>query len=346
MSIGAGPPWWFVETLENGCCCCNLLKAVAVLSPVAFHHDVTVPQHGSVWLLRWGEGVVVVDQLFRSSRWQSWLGLVVVLCCLVRICWVQTPSWRMTPRSCWCRMSASVAWWGSLCFLFQQVLKTCRKVVGRFRGQFPVDAVCILLLLVLSWCWSGRALGFGPVVPIFLLLPVSLPLLIGLLLSGVVVLSRLCRASLGRMDLADPCALQTCISSLRMLSSCRHMLVACLSLRMDASWSSGSSGVCVLVACHLPFCWVWFRIKASLAVACFVVTAAAVSCCVLFALEMPAGTAPLPCKVEWQLKMLLDCCTVSWGCCFACMRTLLISLTACRLKGPVEPSTHTQTGDF
>ena len=188
----------------------------------------------------WVASVVEVVLWSRWARLLSWLGQVVACCCHAHTCWHQTPSWRMiftvVGVECWLQKLCQIT--NNWCFLFPRAGQIVCIVAWGFPILSRVDAVCILLLLILWWCWSAHTSGCCPTVSTVLLLQVLRLQLVSVVLWLVVVIVQPVWTCVGRMDHVDPCMLRTCMSILRMCCSCRRMLVV-------VAW------VCVFVWCHL-----------------------------------------------------------------------------------------------
>ena len=158
----------------------------------------------------------------------TWSGSCVL--CLARSDRLQVPIFRMTPRSCCGWRLAWATLWDSQCSLFPGGLKSVGKVACILQDPLLLGVVGTPFLLQLILCWLGCAWGCWLVVSSVLLPQVFLLRLSVLHLWVLLLPFLLLPADLGRGCLVCPCGLRTCTSSLQMLHSFHHMLVASASV--------------------------------------------------------------------------------------------------------------------
>ena len=133
--------------------------------------------------------------------------------------------------------------WGSLCFLFQQVLRTCCKVACRLLGPWRLGVVCKLLLLRRWWFWWGCIWGCYIVV--------SISLLLQLLLLHQAAL-RFLIAVVERCFPVGPCMLRTYTSIPQMLHSFHRMLEVLISACVLMLGRPLLMLLLLAILCHVP----------------------------------------------------------------------------------------------
>ena len=206
-------------------------------------------------VLRWRWGVSVVEVVLLPHSWEqlSLLGLEVVHCQAHSV-QAQIPMLRRTLQSRCCRILVWGVVWGSLCFLFQQVLQTCCEVACKLLGPWRLGVVCKLLLLGRWWCW-WCIWGCYIVVSISLLLQLLLLhqaalrlwALLLLFLLWIAVVERCCPS-------VGPCMLRTYTSILQMLHSSHRMLEVSISVWVCVLMLERPLLMLLLLAilCHVP----------------------------------------------------------------------------------------------
>ena len=152
-----------------------------------------------------------------------------------------------TLQSCCCRILVWGVVWGSLCFLFQQVLQTCCKVACRLLGPWRLGVVCKLLLLRRWWCWWGCIWGCCIVVSTSLL-QVLLLQQAALCLWALLLLFLLLIAVVGRCCPVGPCMRRTC-TSIPQLLHCFHRMLEVLT---SAYVLMLGRRLLMLLLCHVP----------------------------------------------------------------------------------------------
>ena len=104
-------------------------------------------------LLKWSCCLIHENSYFHLV-WKLCIAVTLIACQPAQI-----PMLRRTLQSCCCRNLVWGVVWGSLCFLFQQVLQTCCKAVCRLLGPWRLGVVCTLLLRR-WWFWWGCIWGW------------------------------------------------------------------------------------------------------------------------------------------------------------------------------------------
>ena len=173
-------------------------------------------------------------------------------CCLSRTLRAQIPSWRMTPRSCYCQMLAWAALWGTYA--------SCCWAVCRPQVPSHVDAVCTLLLQLLLPRSQVCTLVCCLVIPISLLPLLFLLLLSGLLRWVVGWMLMLVEGCWGKMGPVSPCRLLICISTPQMWNSCHRMLGAWVWVGLLKPMRLTDPPVLLLVMLPFLFCEVMLKL--------------------------------------------------------------------------------------